>query len=45
MGADDVLTWGLVFDLATARTQAPGAHPSTAVLVTNAVPGRKLVLE
>jgi hypothetical protein len=45
VGADDVLTWGLVFDLATAGTQAAGVHPSTAVLVTNPVPGRKLVLE
>ena len=45
VGADDVMPWGLVFDLATAGTQASGTHPSTAVLVTNPVPGRKLVIE
>jgi hypothetical protein len=45
VGADDVMSWGLVFDLAMAGVQAAGTHPSTAVLVTNAVPGRKLVLE
>jgi hypothetical protein len=45
VGADDVMPWGLVFDLATAGVQASGTHPSTAVLVTNAVPGRKLALE
>ena len=45
VGAEDVMSWGLVFDLATAGTQAAGTHPSTAVLVTNAVPGRKLVAE
>ena len=45
VGADDVMSWGLVFDLATAGIQASGTHPSTAVLVTNVVPGRKLVLE
>ncbi|HEY3821964.1 MAG TPA: hypothetical protein VGL81_32580 [Polyangiaceae bacterium] len=45
VGADDVLSWGLVFDLATAATQAAGTHPTTAVLVTNVTPGRKLTLE
>jgi hypothetical protein len=45
VGADDVLPWGLVFDLAMAAVQASGPHPSVAVLVTNAVPGRRLVLE
>jgi hypothetical protein len=45
VGADDVMTWGLVFDLALAGLQAAMTHVSTAVLVTNAVPGRKLVLE
>ncbi len=45
VGADDVMPWGLVFDLATAATQASGTHPSTAVLVTNVVPGRKVTLE
>jgi hypothetical protein len=44
IGSDDVMPWGLVFDLATAGLQASGTHPSTAVLVTSAVPGRKLVL-
>jgi hypothetical protein len=44
LGADDVLSWGLVFDLATAGIQASGTHPSVAVLVTDVVPGRKLVL-
>jgi hypothetical protein len=44
IGADDVMSWGLVFDLATAGVQASGTHPTTAVLVTDAVPGRKLVL-
>jgi len=44
VGSEDVMPWGLVFDLATAGIQASGVHPSTAVLVTHAVPGRKLVL-
>jgi hypothetical protein len=44
LGADDLLSWGLVFDLATAGIQASGTHPSVAVLVTDVVPGRKLVL-
>jgi hypothetical protein len=45
IGSDDLMSWGLAFDLATAGIQASGTHPSVAVLVTNAVPGRKLVLE
>jgi len=45
VGAEDALTWGLVFDLATRSLQLPGSHASSAVLVTNAVPGRKIVLE
>lgn len=45
VGADDPMTWGLVFDLATTVLQSPGARASRAVLVTTAVPGRKLVLE
>jgi hypothetical protein len=45
VGAEDVMSWGLVFDLATAGIQATGAHPTTAVLVTNVVPGRKVTLE
>jgi hypothetical protein len=44
VGSDDRLTWGLVFDLATMSLRAPGTRMSTAVLVTNAVPGRKLEL-
>ncbi len=45
VGADDVLTWGLVFDLATGALTAPGARVSSVVLVTSAVPGRKLAPE
>jgi hypothetical protein len=45
VGADDRFSWGLVFDLATLSLQAPGSRVSTAVLVTNAVPGRKVALE
>jgi hypothetical protein len=45
VGADDALTWGLVFDLATMALKAPGARITTAILVTTAVPGRKLVIE
>jgi hypothetical protein len=45
VGSDDRLTWGLVFDLATTSLHAPGARASAAVLVDDAVPGRKVVLE
>jgi hypothetical protein len=45
VGADDSMTWGLVFDLATMALAAPGARVSGAVLVTSAVPGRKLALD
>ncbi len=45
VGADDPMTWGLVFDLGTMALQAPGARTSKAVLVTSVVPGRKLVIE
>ncbi|MGD0526396.1 MAG: hypothetical protein ABSE49_14690 [Polyangiaceae bacterium] len=45
VGAEDVMSWGLVFDLITAAVQASGTHPSSAVLVTNVVPGRKVTLE
>lgn len=45
VGADDVLTWGLVFDLGTSALQAAGTHVSTTVLQTNASPGRKVALE
>jgi hypothetical protein len=43
VGSDDAFPWGLVFDLATSVLGAPGARASAAVLVTNAVRGRKLV--
>jgi hypothetical protein len=45
VGADDVMTWGLVFDLASAGLQAAMTRLSVAVLVTGAVPGRKVALE
>jgi hypothetical protein len=45
VGSDEGLTWGLVFDLATGALTAPGSHVSSAVLVADAVPGRKLVLQ
>jgi hypothetical protein len=45
VGADDAMTWGLVFDLATMALQAPGARTTQAVLVPSAVPGRKLVID
>jgi hypothetical protein len=45
LGADDVLTWGLVFDLGTSALQAPGARADTAVLVSSANPGHKLTVE
>ena len=45
VGADDALTWGLVFDLATMSFAAAGSHVSTGVLVSNPTIGRKLVLE
>jgi hypothetical protein len=44
VGADDSLPWGLVFDLATAAIGSPGVTAGSGALVTNAVPGRKLVL-
>jgi hypothetical protein len=44
VGADDVLTWGLVFDLARAAMDASGTHVTVAVLDNAAVPGRKVVL-
>ncbi len=45
VGAEERFPWGLVFDLATMSMQLPGTRSSGVVLVTNAVPGRKLVLE
>jgi hypothetical protein len=44
VGSDDRLPWGLVFDLATMSLHAPGARATAAVLVDDAVPGRKVVL-
>ncbi len=44
VGEDEALTWGLAFDLATAALAAPGCRASAAVLVPDAVPGRKLAL-
>jgi hypothetical protein len=45
VGADDRMSWGLVFDLALAGLQAAMTRVSVAVLVTGAVPGRKVPLE
>jgi hypothetical protein len=45
VGADDAMSWGLVFDLGTSALQAPGARASAAVLVSTVTPGRKLALE
>jgi hypothetical protein len=44
-GADEAMTWGLMFDLATASLTAPGSRASAAYLVTSAVPGRKLTFD
>jgi hypothetical protein len=44
IGAEDTMTWGLLFDLATSALQAPGSRANAAVFVANAVPGRKLTL-
>jgi hypothetical protein len=45
LGADDVLTWGLVFDLGTSALGAPGARASAAVLMRDANLGRKPVID
>ncbi len=45
IGAEDTMTWGLAFDLATSALQAPGSRANSAVLVATAVPGRKLSLK
>jgi hypothetical protein len=42
VGAEDTMTWGLVFDLATSALGAPGARASSVLLLSNATPGRKL---
>jgi hypothetical protein len=44
-GADEAMTWGLVFDLATTALAAPGSRASAVVLVASAVPGRKLTFD
>jgi hypothetical protein len=44
IGAEDTMSWGLVFDLATGILGAPGSRASTVILLTTAVPGRKLAL-
>jgi hypothetical protein len=45
VGEDEAMTWGLLFDLATASITAPGSRAGAAFLVTAAVPGRKLSLD
>jgi hypothetical protein len=42
IGADEAMTWGLVFDLATS---ALGNRGRTAILVTNVTPGRRVDLK
>ncbi len=42
VGAEDTMTWGLVFDLGTSALGAPGARADRAALLTAAVPGKKL---
>src|ERR1019366_7921386 len=44
VGADDAMSWGLVFDLATSALQAPGSRAHTMTLITTANPGKKLAL-
>jgi hypothetical protein len=44
IGADDAMTWGLIFDLATSALIAPGSRANSAVLLTKASPGHKLEL-
>jgi hypothetical protein len=44
VGAEDTMTWGLVFDLATTVLAAPGSRASSAILVTSATPGHKITL-
>ena len=45
VGAEERFPWGLVFDLATMSLQLPGTRASGVVLVTSAVPGRKVALD
>ncbi len=44
VGADDAMTWGLVFDLAMEALHQPWTRTDSAVVVVDAVPGRKLSL-
>jgi hypothetical protein len=44
VGADDMMSWGLVFDLATTVLGSPGSRANAAVLITTATPGHKLAL-
>ncbi len=45
VGADDAMSWGLVFDLGTTVLGSPGSRANAAVLITSATPGKKLVLQ
>lgn len=44
VGADEAMTWGLVFDLAMEALHQTWTRTSAAVVVGDATPGRKLVL-
>lgn len=44
VGADDTMTWGLVFDLAMTALHQPWTRTSAAILVTGATPGHKVAL-
>ena len=44
VGADDAMSWGLVFDLGTTVLGSPGSRANAATLLTSAAPGKKLVL-
>lgn len=44
VGADERLTWGLAFDLASGALTGPGTHVSRVVLIPEPAVGKKLVL-
>jgi hypothetical protein len=44
VGADDTMTWGLVFDLAMQALHQPWTRTDAAVVVVDAVPGRRVAL-
>ncbi len=44
IGAEDTMTWGLVFDLATTVLGSPGSRANAAILIPGATPGHKLTL-